>query len=326
MKFSIIIPVYNVEPYLRETLDSVANQTFGDFECICVDDGSTDGSASLIDAYVASDPRFRIVRKANGGEGSARNAGLEVAKGEWLCYLDSDDLYAPQMLEVGAELISRHSAAEMVIVNRLNFTGEPPDVEQVNVRGIACRHEDIRAVLYGPALSHGLWCGFYRRDVFGDIRFTAFKIGADRVYVAECLSRCASLVAANERLYLYRQRNGSAMNSLYDARKIEDGIGYITRYLEIVFASGKELPLSFRRILVNQMLEEMQHHVRNATDDARFDLWKKWKRAVMSLSKNGLATKWGGFVACMLRVFPCILVSGVLCELPYRLKRIGLHR
>ena len=88
---SVIIPIYNVEKYLRRCLDSVLNQTFSDWEAICVNDGSPDGSAAILSEYAARDARFKIVNKPNGGLSDARNAGMAVATGDYILYLDSDD-------------------------------------------------------------------------------------------------------------------------------------------------------------------------------------------------------------------------------------------
>ena len=89
--FSIIIPVYNVAPYLRECLDSVLAQTFTDWEAICVDDGSTDGSGAILDEYAEKDRRFCLVRQENQGVGAARNVGLKQALGKYIVFLDADD-------------------------------------------------------------------------------------------------------------------------------------------------------------------------------------------------------------------------------------------
>ena len=91
LKFSIIIPVYNSAPYLRECLNSVLAQTFTDWEAICVDDGSTDGSGVILDEYAAKDKRFRVIHQKNAGVSAARNAALDVTQGEWIWFVDSDD-------------------------------------------------------------------------------------------------------------------------------------------------------------------------------------------------------------------------------------------
>ena len=98
-KLSIIIPVYNAEDYLSRCLDSILNQAMNSYEVILVDDGSTDSSALICDRYSATDPRFRTVHKSNGGVSSARNAGLNLAKGEYIMFVDSDDALASDALE-----------------------------------------------------------------------------------------------------------------------------------------------------------------------------------------------------------------------------------
>ena len=100
MFFSIIIPVYNVEAYLQDCLESVLRQSFPDWEAICVNDGSTDVSLAILEEYAAKDSRFRIFSQVNGGLSSARNAGLKVAKGNYVLFLDSDDWLEKNALEV----------------------------------------------------------------------------------------------------------------------------------------------------------------------------------------------------------------------------------
>ena len=107
---SIIIPVYNVEKYLRRCLDSVMNQTFQDWQAICVNDGSPDNSAKILDEYAKRDSRFIIVTKENGGLSDARNAGMKKASGDYIMYLDSDDFIHPQTMEIAYSLAIRDSS------------------------------------------------------------------------------------------------------------------------------------------------------------------------------------------------------------------------
>ena len=104
---SVIIPIYNVEKYLRRCLDSVKNQTFPDWEAICVNDGSPDNSAEILEEYAKKDARFKIVNKENGGLSDARNAGMAVASGKYILYLDSDDFIHPQTMEIAYSLALR---------------------------------------------------------------------------------------------------------------------------------------------------------------------------------------------------------------------------
>ena len=98
-KISIIVPIYNVERYIRECLDSIIRQTFSDWECLLIDDGSPDNSGAVCDEYAKIDGRFRVFHKPNGGVSSARNYGIEKAQGEWVTFIDSDDFISPTFLE-----------------------------------------------------------------------------------------------------------------------------------------------------------------------------------------------------------------------------------
>ena len=112
--FSIIIPVYNVAPYLRECLDSVLAQTFANWEALCVDDGATDGSGTILDEYAANDRRFHIIHQSNAGASAARNAALDVATGEWLCFLDADDKVESHWLNDIAEGAEKHPEVDWI--------------------------------------------------------------------------------------------------------------------------------------------------------------------------------------------------------------------
>ena len=107
-KFSIVIPVYNVENYLAECLDSVLAQTFKDFEVICVNDGSTDKSGEILKSYAQKDDRIKIIYKENGGLSSARNEGLKYVAGELCYFLDSDDYIESNLLEYAVKIFDNY--------------------------------------------------------------------------------------------------------------------------------------------------------------------------------------------------------------------------
>ncbi len=97
--FSVIVPVYNVEKYLHRCVDSILNQTYGDFEVLLIDDGSPDRCPQICDEYAQKDPRVKVIHKPNGGLVSARNAGILAARGDYICYVDSDDWADESMLQ-----------------------------------------------------------------------------------------------------------------------------------------------------------------------------------------------------------------------------------
>lgn len=170
--FSIIIPVYNVAPYLRECLDSVLAQTFTDWEAICVDDGSTDGSGAILDEYAAKDKRFRVIHQKNAGVSVARNVALDSIRGEWFLFLDGDDLLRNDALEIFAPYaISNECDGILVHPYIPSWRGGevPPRKILTNVLVKNATREDL---VFGPYAANGFpFSRIYRRDVFASLRF-----------------------------------------------------------------------------------------------------------------------------------------------------------
>ena len=134
-KISIIIPVYNVETYIRECLDSIIKQTFTQWECLLIDDGSPDKSGAICDEYVKLDSRFKVYHKHNGGVSSARNYGLEKAQGEWVTFIDSDDFISPTFLEGLYKPLTRGEKLDFVHGGCTNW-------ENGKIAGINQQYED----------------------------------------------------------------------------------------------------------------------------------------------------------------------------------------
>ena len=191
MKMSVVIPVYNAERHVRFAMDSVLRQTHSDWECVCVDDGSTDGSGAVLDEYAAKDRRFRVVHQANGGEGAARNAGMDAASGDMIAFLDADDVWHPEALrliakareETGADVIRYGWKA--VAGHDGAFEDLPPDACGHLVDLKAMEKSTIRFCALGAATA-------VSREACGDIRFSRLTQGADLVFVLDCLLRCGN--------------------------------------------------------------------------------------------------------------------------------------
>ena len=221
---SVIIPVYNVAPYLREALDSVVNQTCRRLEIIVVDDGSTDGSGALCDEY-ASDPRVRVIHQENRGLSGARNAGLDRATGDAIAFLDSDDAFHPdfvrQMLEAmeGADVAvcryERHDPAP-------DGKGRPAPAAKAGTYG---RAEALRACVDG-SINPAVWNKLYRRALWECIRFPEGHNHEDLHVICEIFDRCDRARVLDRALYRYRVRPGSICQTR-TGRNCEDHIrGY----------------------------------------------------------------------------------------------------
>ena len=158
---SIIVPVYNYKAYLRRCLDSIAAQTFTDWECLVVDDGSSDGSDAICDEAAAADERFRVIHKQNGGISSARNAGLEAARGKFVMFCDQDDAIDPHSMEYALEM-QRQAPDGMVV---WSFTRD--ESEFLSVRNEPLRFESVRysSIFWDMAQFTTVWNRLFSMEV-----------------------------------------------------------------------------------------------------------------------------------------------------------------
>lgn len=171
-EISIVVPVYKGVRFLREALDSVRAQTFADWECLCVDDGSKDGSGALLDELAAGEPRFRVFHRENGGTSVARNFALSQARGRYIAFLDEDDVYRPQMLEV-LHAAAEKTGADVVGCEKVDFGeeehpsfgGDVPPPEDWQVADRRTLAEWMSRMHLGIPFS--VWLNLYRRDLAG---------------------------------------------------------------------------------------------------------------------------------------------------------------
>lgn len=171
---SLLIPIYNVEKYLRECLDSVLAQSFTNFEAICINDGSTDSSRAIVQEYLDADIRFRVIDKTNSGYGASMNQGLDAATGEYVAILESDDVYTPDALEVLHNLANAHNAqaakADFWFYWSKNEKLEPCHVISEGLCGKLVNPQKEFEPFYAKP---SIWSGMYNRAFLqeNDIRF-----------------------------------------------------------------------------------------------------------------------------------------------------------
>lgn len=222
VKFSIIIPVYNVELYLRECIDSVLVQTCADWEAICVNDGSTDGSLTILQTYAAKDKRIRIVNQTNGGLSAARNAGIRVAKGEYIFLLDSDDWIVPDALE----RLNRHiDGQDLVCFSGQKYIEEDktyrePDKLQpaTYTSGMAYYNANALQSRDFPFVCTVL--RLYRRAYLEEhnLRFTEGIYHEDNMFTPIACYYAQKVTVIPDSLYIYRIRPQSIMTTFNPKR------------------------------------------------------------------------------------------------------------
>ena len=203
MKISVIIPVYNAEAHVRRSLDSVCAQTFRDWECIAVDDGSTDGSGAILDEYAAKDPRFRVIHQRNGGEGAARNAGMDAATGELVAFLDADDTWHPESLRLFTEARSQ-TGADVIRYGWRYVESHPDEAEPLSPGDVRITPVDVRNRRESTIRFCALGAAtVVSRAVCGDIRFSSLTQGADLVFVQDCMLRSGKVAFVDAPLLRY---------------------------------------------------------------------------------------------------------------------------
>ena len=241
-KFSIIIPVYNVAPYLRECLDSVLSQTFPDWEAICVDDGSTDESGAILDEYAAKDKRFRVFHKENGGVSSARNLALDNAKGEWIGFLDGDDTFVQWALESLCGMINEYKCDLILFGYQKVISHIPLTHKNTNLCNSVNRCyqiNDLKSIqdacksVVGVLLASN---GCFKKSVLGRVRFiNGMPNGEDVLYGTMCFCRVSDLLVTDSIFYNYLERCNSAVKTM-DLRHMESSIKAIVSVAEELFS------------------------------------------------------------------------------------------
>ncbi|MBR2888823.1 MAG: glycosyltransferase family 2 protein [Oscillospiraceae bacterium] len=221
-KISVIVPVYKVEPYLHRCVDSVLNQTFTDFELILVDDGSPDNCGAICDEYAEKDPRVRVIHKENGGVSSARNAGLDAARGEFVAFLDGDDSWDDMFLSVmitAAEQGQRDlvSCTCRSIVNNENAGGQIVKPAVHILPGYEARMQYLHGILLQCKEGWEVWTRLFRTNIIrqNQIRFctTCENFAEDLEFVAQYVLHASSIQALDTCMYNYNVRSGSMMRN-----------------------------------------------------------------------------------------------------------------
>lgn len=230
-KLSIIVPIYNVAEYIEETLSNVLSQTFHDYELILVDDGSTDGSGEICDAFAMQDERIVVIHQKNAGVSAARNAGVSAAKGKYIGFVDSDDLIEPKMFSVlveiancnGADVVQcRHNRLDVV----QNISGS--GVERViNGKQFVREMFSYRGGEYTNQVA--LWSKIYRRELFVNVHFPEGRTYEDEQETYKLCLFAEKIVQIPDELYHYVRRENSIITGISAKKMIDKQLALMDR-------------------------------------------------------------------------------------------------
>ena len=321
-KITVIVPVFNVEPYLEKCLTSIVNQTYSNLEIICVNDGSTDASATILAAFSASDPRIRVISQHNAGVSCARNAALDQATGEFLLFVDGDDWIDLSTCEIALDEM-RKSTADVVMWSYVREYPETSRPKQIMSSDRSYDEHEVKQLLHrrmvGPIKEElsrpenadalcTIWGKLYRRNLIEDkhIRFYDIReIGTyeDGLFNLEVFSYAKKVIFVNQNLYHYRKNNPSSITTSFSPNL---QYKYFTLFSILrkhatsstyVEALSNRIALSLIPLGINEMsrtdgVKEKLHGIKTIISTAHFT------QAIKSFHMRFLPLHWRFFFLC----------------------------
>lgn len=278
---SVIIPAYNIEDYIGRCLDSVLSQTYKNLEILVVDDGSSDCTGEILDDYEKKDQRIRVIHKENGGVSSARNIGIEAATGDYIGFVDGDDLMEPEMYKTLVNLLKEenadiaHCGYQMVFPDRVDY------YHNTKNRKVQTREEGLKDLLSGEMIEPALYNKLYKKELFDGIHLDeTLKINEDLEVNYRLFKKSKKSVYYDVPLYSYIIRKNSATGSNTLIRKNEDSFKVLQQIKNDCKNKTDIYPIAYRRYIYLLMVI-----CRMRTDQ------KEYQKAKRDILKTELKTK-----------------------------------
>jgi glycosyltransferase involved in cell wall biosynthesis len=228
-KVSIIVPVYKVEPYIRKCVDSILAQTLTDFELILVDDGSPDNCGEICDEYAQKDSRVKVIHKENGGQATARNAALDIAKGQYVGFVDSDDWIEPDMYELLYGMCIQNDC-EIANCSSIIYFKNKTVKNGGHALTIHNRQQAMEAMLEGKLYDEVVWTKLIKRNLLEDIRFPVGVAYEDTAFTYKVVHKSNRVSCLGAPKYHYIKRDDSTMDRAIKGIKIDAVLIYEEMY------------------------------------------------------------------------------------------------
>ena len=317
MKVSVVVPAYNVADFLDECLCSVLGEADGDVELVCVDDGSTDATWEIASAFAEGHGgTVKAVRQENAGAGAARNTGLATATGDWIMFLDGDDVLAKGWLSLVRAMASRHPSAEMLGFGR---------TETLPVRPVAVcesREVDVSRVVGFDVYERGLWQYAYRRDLVAGLEFERIIRVEDKLFEGDALLRASRVALMDVPAYGYRQREGSVVHVGWTRENFGAELIWRIKWLRSMTEHGKTMDRRLWRLMGLCFLEYIPRNLLDVSDPAlERELESQWFDTLRLAGAYGFAP-WQRFAMRILGATRSRALAWLLCRLPYAAKHL----
>lgn len=310
-KISIVVPVYNVEPYLKRCLDSVLAQTWEQWECILVNDGSKDNSLEIAKAYAEQDSRFRVVSQENQGLSAARNKGIELSTGNYISFLDSDDAIAPTFLERLWQVVDKYDA-DAAVCTYLRFSSEkiPAVLDVLGQETVLTAEEAVKKILVDRK-RHMItaWGKLYKRELLKEIRYPVGKMHEDEFVTYKIFAHCRKVAEVSDGMYFYFERADSIMGK-YKIKRL-DALEAFHESLEFI---SKEMPELYGKVFVNYLFNLAIAYYRVSTLKDQKDINREIRKAFLKIwqeYKRCFRKECGGIKKAALYIFR--ICPGLFC-------------
>ena len=254
---SIIVPIYKVEKYLRECIESILAQTYTNLEVILVDDGSPDNCGSICDQYKEKDTRVRVIHKANGGLSDARNVGIEVAQGEFIGFVDSDDWIAPDMIAYLVDGLLQNKAQ----ISMCNYVLAKSKQYCINTiqEDVFTREQALKA-LFSDTMENYACNKLYQAELWKSVRFPVGKNFEDVLTIYKTFEQASCIVQLPEAKYYYRIRSDSISGTRDFKNRLHIYQAFCDRYRDVMQRHpeyAQELFYRIRRYYCNELSKEI---------------------------------------------------------------------
>lgn len=219
---SIIVPVYNVEKYLRKCLESITNQTYKNIEIICIDDGSPDNSIDILNEFAEKDKRIKIIKQENQGLSGARNTGIRNSTGKYIMFVDSDDWLKNDFCQFAYENFLKYEA-DILVLPMCSISEEGKILKEFNKNRVHVLN-DSEAMENMFSRSGISWCApskLYKKELFKEIKFPLGKLMEDKATLYKIYAKCKKIVFIENSKYMYLVRKGSIMRSKFSEKKLQ---------------------------------------------------------------------------------------------------------
>lgn len=266
---SIIMPVYNSEKYISEAIESVCNQSYKNWELLIVNDGSTDYTSKIIDDFAKKDSRIKVFHRKNEGVSMARNFALNQICGEYITFIDSDDMYHADRLKRMLQVFEQHENCEIVFSRHKEFRGKLNTYEANDSRKIVISDDDILVKVISDSKNHFVWNAMLKSEIAKKEKFAPIRFAEDFCYIRDCACHCRQMAVLDEVLYFYRRDNENAMTSHFFSEK------YISDYMKLVenvydFCCDHSLTDDFFKKMVAHEYAQNSMRIRKSTSYSKF--------------------------------------------------------